>query len=132
MLSGKFQYMGRPDPPGAVMPLLCTWENRIPEEEGKTARGLCAPCGGPRASGRGSCVIFTQSRPRSCFIIHLANTDSPRHAGCGLGPGVSAGPEETFFVGAEPVSMCRRWVDQPWMGMFQKGPTWAVLEERPG
>lgn len=25
--------------------------------------------------------------------------------------------------------MCRRWDDQPWMGMFQKGPTWAVLEE---
>ena len=40
--------MERPDPSGAVMPLMCTWENRIPEEEGKTTRGLCAPCGGPR------------------------------------------------------------------------------------
>lgn len=82
--------------------------------------------------GMSFCVIFTKSQLRSCFIIHSSNTDSPPCAGCGLGPGVTAGAEETFFVRAEPVSMCKRWDDQPWMGMFQKGPTWAVLEERPG
>ena len=122
--------MERPDPSGAVMPLMCTWENRIPEEEGKTTRGLCAPCGGPRAllgDGPTRGWVLVSSSPRVTLEVaslFTHQTESPPSAGCGLGPGVT--------VGAEPVSTFKRWEDQTSMGVFQKGPTWAILEERPG